>query len=219
MKIKKIGAICNADGRYYLMNQRDSAGEIAYQWLGDGKAAYPLVGLPLMDLDNICAMFDITEKKRDKLIMRTVDAPETMNWDDTDRMERNIDDPELCVRYDGRDLLPLETSRGIVFIQEKYLAPLDNPEFMRLYERKGTDGGVYIVAKIGMIIQAIIMPMDLPDMNLVELMEKLTYQCKAALKRRQFEPAVDTIAPDPDQSTMFQVDSSTGEIVEEGAGE
>jgi hypothetical protein len=28
VKIKKIGAICNADGRYYLMDQKDDAGEI-----------------------------------------------------------------------------------------------------------------------------------------------------------------------------------------------
>lgn len=58
MKIKKIGAICNAGGVYYLMNQRDYAGEVRYQWLGDGRSAYPLVGLPLMDLENICAYAD-----------------------------------------------------------------------------------------------------------------------------------------------------------------
>ena len=69
MRIKKVGAICNAGGYYYLLDERDATGEIVGQWLGDGKSAYPLVGLPVMDLENICAMFDITEKKRDKLVM------------------------------------------------------------------------------------------------------------------------------------------------------
>ncbi len=112
MKLKKVGAICSAGGCYYLMNQKDAAGETVYQWLGDGRAACPMVGLPFMDVENICAMFDITEKKREKLVMRMTDAPEAMNWDDTDPMERQLTEPKLCVRYDGRDLLPLETSAG-----------------------------------------------------------------------------------------------------------
>ena len=219
MKIKKIGAICNAGGVYYLMNQRDYAGEVRYQWLGDGRSAYPLVGLPLMDLENICAMFDITEKKRDKLLMRMMDAAEAVNWDDTDPAERRLKDPKLCVRYDGRDLLPLETSVGVTFIQEKYLAPLDSLEYMQLYERRGTDGGLYIVAKIGMIIQAIIMPMDLPDEAFMGLLGKLTHQCRAAFNRRKRNAECGTAMPDPEQSTMFKVDSGTGEVVGEGAGE
>ncbi len=55
------------------MDQKNDIGETVYQWLEDGKSAYPLVGLPIMDVENICAMFDITEKKREKLVMRQVD--------------------------------------------------------------------------------------------------------------------------------------------------
>lgn len=116
MRIKKVGAICNAGGYYYLLDERDATGEIVGQWLGDGKSAYPLVGLPVMDLENICAMFDITEKKREKLIMRRDDVPDSMDWGDTAPLERQLDDPKLCVRYDGMDLLPLETSVGVTFI-------------------------------------------------------------------------------------------------------
>jgi len=216
VKIKKVGAICNAGGCYYLMDQKDAAGDTVYQWLGDGKSAYPLVGLPLMDLENICAMFDITEKKREKLVMRMVDEPEGMNWNDTDATERQLDDPKLCVRYDGKDLLPLETSAGITFIQEKYLTPLDNLEYMQLYERRGQDGGLYIVAKVGMVIQAVIMPMDLPDRDFMDLLKRLTDQCWDAMQRKSL---MQSIAPDPEQSTLFRVDKSTGEIIGKGAQE
>lgn len=41
MRIKKVGAICNAGGYYYLLDERDATGEIVGQWLGDGKSAYP----------------------------------------------------------------------------------------------------------------------------------------------------------------------------------
>ena len=112
-------------------------------------------------------MFDITEKKREKLIMRRDDVPDSMDWGDTAPLERQLDDPKLCVRYDGMDLLPLETSVGVTFIQEKYLLPLDGLEYMRLYERRGRNGDLrYIVAKIGMMIQAVIMPMDFAGQGL-----------------------------------------------------
>ena len=215
MKLKKVGAICNAGGCYYLINQTDADGEIVYQWLGDGRSAYPLVGLPVMDVGNICAMFDITEKKREKLIMRQMDAPDTMNWEDTDPLERQIGDPKLCVRYDGRDLLPLETTAGITFIQEKYLLPLDGLEYMRLYERRGTDGGLYIVAKIGMILQAVIMPMDLPDKNFMELLNDLTSQCRDAMRRRALAQRKDA-ALEQEPGPLFR---EGAEAVEEGAGE
>ena len=215
MKLKKVGAICNAGGCYYLINQTDADGEIVYQWLGDGRSAYPLVGLPVMDVENICAMFDITEKKREKLIMRQMDAPDTMNWEDTDPLERQIGDPKLCVRYDGRDLLPLETTAGITFIQEKYLLPLDGLEYMRLYERRGTDGGLYIVAKIGMILQAVIMPMDLPDKDFMEALNGLTSQCRDAMRRRALAQRKDA-ALEQEPGPLFR---EGAEAVEEGAGE
>lgn len=215
MKLKKVGAICNAGGFYYLMDQKDAAGEIVGQWLGDGKSAYPLVGLPVMDLENICAMFDITEKKREKLIMRRADVPSAMNWGDTAPLERELGEPKLCVRYDGRDLLPLETTAGITFIQEKYLLPLDGLEYMRLYERRNTAGGLYIVAKIGMILQAIIMPMDLPDKNFMDLLNNLTNQCRNAMLKKALIPKQDS-ALEREPGPLFQVDESTGEVVEKG---
>lgn len=211
MRIKKVGAICNAGGYYYLLDERDATGEIVGQWLGDGKSAYPLVGLPVMDLENICAMFDITEKKREKLIMRRADVPESMDWEDTAPMERQLDDPKLCVRYNGMDLLPLETSAGVTFIQEKYLLPLDGMEYMRLYERRGRNGGLrYIVAKIGMIIQAVIMPMDLPDMDFMNALDDLMRQCRDAMRLKALIPRKDSI-PEQEPGPLFQKGESGGE--------
>ncbi len=215
MKLKKVGAICSAGGHYRLMDERDADGEIVGQWLGDGKSAYPLVGLPVMDLENICAMFDITEKKREKLVMCRADVPDSMNWEDTAPLERQLDDPKLCVRYDGRDLLPLETTAGVTFIQEKYLLPLDGLEYMRLYERQSTSGGLYIVAKIGMILQAVIMPMDLPDKDFMEALNGLTSQCRDAMRRRALAQRKDA-ALEQEPGPLFR---EGAEAVEEGAGE
>jgi len=202
------------------MDQKDTFGEIACQWLGDGNAAYPLMGLPYMDLENICTMFDIPEKKQDKLIMRQEDANSHITWGDTDPTERQLEDSMLHLRYEGRELLPLRTSAGIVFIQEKYLAPLDDMEYMQLYERRAGDNGVYIVAKVGMVVQAVIMPMDVVSKDLIERMEELTDLCRMALTKKNFMRGERERAEvDRDQSTLFQVDESTGEITGEGGQE
>lgn len=219
MRLKKVGAICNASGCYYLMDIKNNVGEIVGQWRGDGRAVYPLVGLPVMDQENICAMFDITEKKRIKLVMRQFDAPKAMNWEDTDRLERQIKEHKLCVRHKGLDLMPLETSAGITFIQEKYLAPLDGLEYMRLYERTSTEGDLYIVAKIGMIIQAVIMPMKLPDEDFMDALNDLVRKCRDAMQRKALVPQQDnTLEQEPGPGPLFQVYKNTGEVVEEGAG-
>jgi len=198
------------------MNQKDAAGNPLCQWLGDGNAVYSLAGLPYMEPENLCAMFDIAEKKRDKLVMRMADVPESMNWNNTDTLERQVMEPKVCVRYDGRDLLPLETSAGITFIQEKYLAPLGSSEYMQLFERKNTGGGLYIAAKIGMMIQAVIMPMNLPDENFMDLLNHLTSQCRDAMRRREM---LRHVKDGGKESSLFAVDESTGEIFTFGEGE
>lgn len=167
-----------------MFDQTDEEGEIVRQWLGTGAAVYPIDGLPHIGGENICAMFDIPEKKREKLIIRHDNTPDNINWEDSDPQERQLDDPKLCIRYEGREFLPLRTSRGITFIREKYLAPLESLEYMQLYERKSADGALYIVAKVGMIIQAVIMPTDIIREKFVEKMDELTEMCRVALMKK-----------------------------------
>ena len=59
MKLKKVLSICKTNGLYYLYDRIDRSGEIT-QWLGDGYAIYPLDGLPILDEESFCAVFDIT---------------------------------------------------------------------------------------------------------------------------------------------------------------
>lgn len=58
MKLKKVLSICKTNGLYYLYDRIDRSGEIT-QWLGDGYAIYPLDGLPILDEESFCAVFDI----------------------------------------------------------------------------------------------------------------------------------------------------------------
>lgn len=63
MKLKKVLSICKTNGLYYLYDRIDRSGEIT-QWLGDGYAIYPLDGLPILDEESFCAVFDITAFKK-----------------------------------------------------------------------------------------------------------------------------------------------------------
>lgn len=184
MKLKRVAALCGQAGMFCLYDQADENGEISRQWLGDGTGVYPLAGLPYMDTDNLCAMFDIPEKKREKWLFRHRQAPGDINWGDTDTEERQLTDPKLCLRHEGRELLPLRTTAGITFIQEKSLAPLENLEYLRLYERRLRSGGVYIVAKVGLVVQAVIMPVDVVNEDFVREMTELTELCRAALMKK-----------------------------------
>ena len=78
MKLKKVLSICKANGLYYVYDRIDRSGEIT-QRLGDGYALYPLDGLPILDEESFCAVFDITGKQREKILFRHERLPEHLN--------------------------------------------------------------------------------------------------------------------------------------------
>ena len=96
--------------------------------------------------------------------------PEGINFEDTDADEKPIEGAALSIVYSGKILKPLQTRRGLVFIESRYLSPVsDVLEVLELYERITTGGTPYIVAKAGLLLQAVIMPFDVINYRLVEL--------------------------------------------------
>lgn len=153
------------------------------------------------------------------MIFRHTDTPENVDLRDSTPAERELEDPALCIRYEGRELLPLKTSEGIIFIQQKYLAPMDSLKYLSLHERRSRNGTVYVAAKVGMMIQAIIMPVDVVSETLINRLEGLTAQCRTALAKKALMQAEEEARNGMEQGTLFQVDQDTGEVLEEGAGE
>ena len=116
---------------------------------------------------------------------------------------------------------PIRTTRGLVFIESRYLAPVaDVLDVLELYERRTTDGAPYIVAKAGFLLQAVIMPYDVINQQFVESLQDLTRECEFSLseKERREREARDRFtfhftATEPEQFAL-NVDPNTGEIVE-----
>jgi len=201
MKIKKIASICSKTKFFQIYDRIGPTGEIT-QWLGDGFAMYPLNGLPILDEESLSAMFDITEKKREKLFIRRDVMPDTVSIADVEPGDRRLSEGEISVVYGGTVLKPLYTRNGIAFIKSLYLSPLeDEMDFLQFFERDAPQGGSYIVAKAGLMIVAVILPFTGINEKFVERMETLTSQCRRALMQYQQEPPA--VEQDPDQGSIF----------------
>ena len=218
MKLKKVAALCAKTGAFYLFDELEEGGELIRQWLGDGRSAYPLSGLPVLYEENLCAMFDITEKKKKKCFFTRKPMPDSLDVEDYAKGERALYDEWPTVEHNGYVVKPLSTNDDMLFIQTAYLSPLeDMTDYLRFYERVDTTGQKYIVAKNGMEIAAIIMPMDTIRLGFVEKLEALAYKCRVAVEaqeEREREKAMRRV-----MGPLFREGADAGEAVEEGAGE
>lgn len=159
MKIKSIAAICKKNKNIAIFERYSDDGDILTQYIGDGSAVYPVVGLPQLDKESLLTIFDVPEKDRDNYFVKTLGVPAGISFEDTDETERHVEREGISIIYSGRTLKPIRTTRGLVFIESRYLSPVaDVLDVLELYERRTAEGAPYIVAKAGFLLQAVIIP-------------------------------------------------------------
>lgn len=181
MKINKLAALLKKSGTITLYGMERTR----TQWVGDGAAAYPLLGLPYLEESSLYTMFDINERQQDKLHFQHVDLPDNTNFADTDDCENIIESGKISLATAGHLIRPLQTQKGIVFIDTKYLAPLsDTLVSAEFYERISPSGQVYIAVKSGFMLMGVIFPYDLISQLFVAQLEDLTNQCRFALEEK-----------------------------------
>ena len=128
--------------------------------------------------------------------------PDALNVGDTDPDERILKDDDFSISYGGTQLKPLKTRNGIIFIQQKYLAPLEDVlDVVQLYERVTPDGQTYVVAKAGLLIAAVIFPYKVVTEKFVTRLEEITRESRRALNA---PPPVRMAERDPDQGSIFE---------------
>ena len=194
MKIKNIAAICKKNKSVVLFERRNDEGDVTLQYIGDGGAVYPAIGLPMLDEESVLAIFD-----------------------DIDGTEKPVEREAISIVYSGRTLKPLRTRRGLVFIESRYLSPVsDVMDVLELYERITPSGTPYIVAKAGFLLQAVIMPYDVINQQFVDKLQELTRECVISLDLRKQE--AERARADEAEQYSLNVDPETGEIVEESEG-
>lgn len=182
MQIKKIAAICKKKKQVILYNKVNEDGEPIQQYIGDGSAIYPVYGLPILDEESILTIFDVQKKKRDGWIVKHTAPPAVVNLEDVDHGERRVDPGNITIGYGGMELLPVTTRRGLALIDTMYLAPVgDVMDALDIYERTAPDGSPYIVAKVGFMLQSVILPVQAINQAFTDRLEEIAEHCKVAL--------------------------------------
>ena len=215
MKIKSIAAICKKNKNIAIFERYSDDGDILTQYIGDGSAVYPVIGLPPLDAESLLTIFDVPEKDRDNYFVKTLGVPAGISFEDTDETERHVEREGISIIYSGRTLKPIRTTRGLVFIESRYLSPVaDVLDVLELYERRTAEGTPYIVAKAGFLLQAVIMPYDVINQQFVESLQSLTRECEFSLSEKEREARDRFTFTEPEQCSL-NVDPDTGEVVEE----
>ena len=91
MKIKSIAAICKKNKNIAIFERYSDDGDILTQYIGDGSAVYPVVGLPQLNKESLLTIFDVPEKDRDNYFVKTLGIPAGISFEDTDETERHVE--------------------------------------------------------------------------------------------------------------------------------
>lgn len=153
MNFDKIKAICKKSRVISLYDTED------YQWLGDDFALYPLYGHPEYTKETIASVLSLDEKKKNEMIYRLGDMPAVVNPSDATASDKACGLFSINLQCMDRSVIPLMTSKGLRFIETKYITPLMKSDY-EFYERLRADGSLYIVIKVGFVVEAIIQPCD-----------------------------------------------------------
>lgn len=199
--------LCKKDKHAVIFEMPTKSGIV--QYIGNGAALYPAIGLPLLDKESLLTIFDIPERQREDWFVRIADITSEINLNDIDADEKLVEREAISIIYSGKTLKPLQTRRGLVFIESRYLAPVsDVLDVLELYERITPSGMPYIVAKAGFLLQAVIMPYKVISQQFVDKLKKLTEQCVLSLKLLEKEEAG---SEEPERYSL-NIDPTTGEI-------
>lgn len=148
---QKIIEICKKAKRLTLFSDGGD------QWISAGGAIYPLLKVPHLTEETVRALYSLP----DNVKVEEVDGlPVPFSFINAERDERPVFYEKIQLQPGGDALVSLRTREGVTFIEEKYLKPLEpgeNGDCM-LYERTDSHGHVYIAAKQGMMLEAVILP-------------------------------------------------------------
>ncbi len=87
--------------------------------------------------------------------------------------------------------MPLRFPGGLLFIQSKYLGPLeDQMDFLELYVRRSDSGGRYVVAKTGMLVAGVIFPVQAVNEGFCDKLEELASMTRRELDKHLAAPPV-----------------------------
>lgn len=193
MKLKAIEKLCKASGRvrlYDLAKETDidelDEDSLPRQWISDDVAAYPLDGLPYLDEESICAIFDVDAKKRDKLVVTHHPTfPEGLDFSDLHPGDTILEPLNFQMSIGGDELYLLKDKDGaLVAIKSGYRKPFDAWKECECYKRVDRSGQPYVAVIQGCVLRGVIYPYKVGD-NLVETLGAVYNAAGVAAEQEQ----------------------------------
>ncbi|MEG1550639.1 MAG: hypothetical protein RR355_00030 [Oscillospiraceae bacterium] len=179
MKINAIAGICKKSGTILRVEKKDGT------WIGNGQALYFVPDLKNLDTNGIFTVFGINEKQREKIIFKNITTKIDLSDFADESVEEKIDEINIGINTNGKNLKVIKTDLNINFINSKYLSPVsDIIETMELKLRTMPDETQYIVVKNGMMIEAVIMPYNCINEKFCEELNLITNYCIEELSKK-----------------------------------
>lgn len=174
MKISKIAQLCK---------KRQTVAMFATEaglWVGDGSSMYLLPEFCDISADGLALAFGISAQNEKIRFYRLEDMEKSYDLHDlTERGESICEQIDLVLWIGEDKIRPYKTEAGILFLKASRLAPLkEELENGEVYLRYETNGQPYFAVKCGMILCAIITPMQMLSEGFMERLEDLRDLCR-----------------------------------------
>ena len=156
MKLQQIKSLCTKAREIFIFNARGGR-----QWLGTGTGVYPVEGIEVTE-DNICSIFDLSEKQADKITFRTFDYDD-LRFDYNPQPQAESECTRLaCSVYMGGDVYAaLKGTHGLLFIKQALLKPCERKEGELQFFERIREGHAPLIAVYGdMLVGGLVVPVE-----------------------------------------------------------
>lgn len=165
---KRVAALCKARG--YLTSQTMSDNT---QWIGDGCAMYILAGIEPMSWESLASMLDYTEKDIKRISYLERSASEDL-FSENNSTDVQIEAPPKRVIIKDKEYLIFETETRLVFIDGRYLKPIDVDDQTTYFTRTFQDGHIALCVKKGFLPEAVIMGVEFTEEKIDEWFNEIS---------------------------------------------
>lgn len=162
MKVSKIWSLFKKRRSIVVMEGKDC------KWIGDGIAAYSITNLPIIDSRIMQTLLDVSDKAWDNFEYEEREV--TFDENDFVAGEIELKEMPISIWYKDMELILLEGSNKIFFIQSKYTEPIRDTEYLSFSYRPYDK---VVVARNGMFITGVICPVNLADTDFNQVISKI----------------------------------------------
>lgn len=157
IKKKRVAALCKSCG--YLTSQTMSDKS---QRIGDGCAMYILADIEPMSFESLASMLDYTEKDIKRISYFESSVSEEL-FSENNSTDVQIEAPPKRVIIKDKEYLIFETEARLVFIDGRYLKPIDVNDQTTYFTRTFRDGHIALCVKKGFLPEAVILGVEFTE--------------------------------------------------------